>query len=76
MFHLYIYLYRNLYRIYIMSLNPIIQFNNNDKKDFYILIGISIITILIVLTFNLGKDSEKNKLFNNNLFFMLGVIYC
>ncbi len=59
-----------------MSLNPIIQFNNNDKKDFYILIGISIITILIVLTFNLGKDSEKNKLFNNNLFFMLGVIYC
>ena len=58
-----------------MSLNPIIQFNNNDKKDFYILIGISIITILIVLTFNLGKDTEKNKLLLNNLFFMLGVIY-
>ena len=41
-----------------MYINPIIQFNNNDKKDFYILIGISIITILIVLTFNLGKDSD------------------
>jgi len=38
-------------------MNPIIQFSSN-KYDFYILIFISIITILLILTFNLGKDSD------------------
>jgi len=38
-------------------MNPIIQFSSN-RYDFYILIIISIITILLVLTFNLGKDSD------------------
>ena len=37
-------------------MNQIIQFSS--KHDFYILIFISIITILLVLTFNLGKDSD------------------
>jgi hypothetical protein len=38
-------------------MNPIIYLSNS-KYDFYILIFISIITILLVLTFNLGKDSD------------------
>lgn len=39
-------------------MNPIIQFNTNSKQDFYILIFVSIITILLVLTFSLGKDTD------------------
>ena len=38
-------------------MNSIIYLSNS-KYDFYILIFISIITILLVLTFNLGKDSD------------------
>lgn len=38
-------------------MNQIIQFSSN-RYDFYILIFVSIITILLVLTFNLGKDSD------------------
>ena len=38
-------------------MNPIIQFSSSNY-DFYILIFVSIITILLVLTFNLGKDSD------------------
>lgn len=38
-------------------MQPIIQFQQSTR-DFYILILISIITIMLVLTFNLGKDSD------------------
>ena len=38
-------------------MQPIIQIQHSTR-DFYILILISIITIMLVLTFNLGKDSD------------------
>ncbi len=38
-------------------MRPVIQFQHSTR-DFYILILISIITIMLVLTFNLGKDSD------------------
>ena len=49
-------------------MRPIIQFQHSTR-DFSILIIISIITIMLVLTFNLGKDSdtlEYETQFKNN----------